>query len=333
MKKHKITLEQLSKKYSEVDYPVFYEIIAKLIKKGELIPIKNSKTNGKKPALKNSYWYYEKEEDYSEYKEEIRFSLAPVLDTIYYESHPEQYVKDREKILLLSDYLKNREDGLSYPETVNERSFEIFGREKFIDREGGEKLFSHLNIADDLLNFYRTSEPMSYYSHDKRSPQIFLIIENKDTFYSMRRYLIESGKQILGMEVGTLIYGGGKNIWRTFEDYVNQVEPYFCHEKNRVYYFGDLDYEGIDIYERLVSTYPDTEILLFQKAYERMLKKAKEWGTGGKKLPKTKEGQKNKMSGSFLCQFREETQREILELLEQRCYIPQEILNVRDWDA
>ena len=67
-------------------------------------------------------------------------------------------------------------------ETMNERSFEIFHREKFFQREGGLEFCRKAGIEAAKLSFYETSEPLSYYSCSKQSPQNILIIENKDTF-------------------------------------------------------------------------------------------------------------------------------------------------------
>ncbi len=33
--------------------------------------------------------------------------------------------------------------------------------------------------------------------------------------------------RILGKQFGTVIYGAGKGIWKTFADYVNGAESYF----------------------------------------------------------------------------------------------------------
>lgn len=50
--------------------------------------------------------------------------------------------------------------------------------------------------------------------------------------------------EILDTEIGTLIYGAGKRILRSFQDFDLCAEPYMIHSENTIYYFGDLDYEG-----------------------------------------------------------------------------------------
>ena len=199
-----------------------------------------------------------------------------------------------------------------------------------MDREGGMELLKRLEFSFDKLNYYETSEPMAYYSHKKTIPQNLLIIENKDTFYSMRKHLIDGSNKIMGMEIGTLIYGGGKAIYKSFQDYSRGVEPYFKHEKNKVYYFGDLDYEGILIYETLCEKYKDdVEIILFKTAYEKMLQKAEEIGVT--ELADTKEGQNKNIGTYFIEQFSLMMQDKMKRILEKHKYIPQEIVNSSDY--
>lgn len=332
MSKHKIYLTELEAAHSDMDYLQLYSYILSEISSGHLIQVKAAGLNGKSPALPVAYWVNEPKKDYSNILSELKYKIHTSMDTSYYYKHPEKYCNDREYILKLSDYLTNCKDCLATDETINERSFEIFCREKFLDREGGIELLAHLGLSAEKLNFYRTSEPMSYYSHQKQTPQNFLIIENKDTFYSMRKYMIEGHDKILGLKVGTLIYGGGKGIYKSFDDFVNAVEPYFGDENNKIYYFGDLDYEGILIYETLVEKYKNiSEICLFTNAYEKMLHKAEVIGT--EKLPDTKDGQNRNIGRIFLEYFPLNIQKKIMKILEDGKYIPQEIVNEKDYSS
>ena len=98
---------------------------------------------------------------------------------------------------------------------------------------------------------------------------------------------------------------------------------------NNIYYFGDLDYEGIGIYENFASAYgTQYRILVFRTAYERMLTKAERIGIAH--LPATKEGQNRKIGSLFLDQFSQPQQDKMREILESGRYIPQEILNIED---
>ena len=107
-----------------------------------------------------------------------------------------------------------------------------------------------------FFNIYETTEPLAYYSRTRNIPQNLLILENKDTFFSMRRHLLEGNEEILGIKIDTLIYGAGKGIFRSFEDFDLCVEPYMQAEGNRIFYFGDAVLEwGVTILIYLVGGY------------------------------------------------------------------------------
>ena len=155
-----------------------------------------------------------------------------------------------------------------------------------------------------------------------------LILENKDTFFSMRKALLDGKPEILGGEIGTLIYGGGKRIVKSFRDFELSAEPYMKYRGNQIYYFGDLDYEGIGIYESLERQCAEGHRPVpFVAAYEKMLEKAELIA----ELPDMKERQNRKIGEEFFSYFSEKTVGRILEILEAGRYIPQEILNVSDF--
>ena len=131
------------------------------------------------------------------------------------------------------------------------------------------------------------------------------------------------------METGTLIYGAGKGILRSFQDFTLCAEPYMRAKGNAVYYFGDLDYEGILIYENLAELCKDSfEILPFTEAYIKMLEKAQRFGFD--QLPLTKEGQNRNIGTLFFSSFDQKHVKQVQKILEQNRYIPQEILSVQD---
>ena len=213
---------------------------------------------------------------------------------------------------------------LQQPISVNERSFEIWSREKFLTKEQGRKILKRCRIETDFLNMYETAEPFAYYSHTREIPQNMLILENKDTFFSMRKVMLEGNPCIFGMEVGTLIYGGGKRIVKSFQDFGLSAEPYMKAEGNQMYYFGDLDYEGIGIYESLARQWRGHgKLIPFAAAYGKMIEKAERMGS----LPDTKERQNQKLSGEFFSCFSKEMAGRMQEILERGEYIPQEILS------
>lgn len=323
----RISLEKLLQKSGKDSYGQQYSYIMGLLEEGRLKPVKASGSNGKKPALYLSYWLVEDKRDYHALEEELTYRLYPGISVDYYLSHLEQYEEDREWVLLLSDFLKEKREKLLAAESVNERSFEIWGREKFLTKEQGGRILKRCGISQETLNVYDTAEPLACYSHTKETPQNILILENKDTFYSMRRHLLAGGKEIFGEPVGTLVYGAGKRVLKSFGDFDFCVEPYMAEKDNQIYYFGDLDYEGIGIYEKLAALFEARwEIVPFVPAYHAMLCKAGQM----KRLPATREKQNRNITEKFFQYFSASQAGQMKEILGREEYIPQEILNVSD---
>lgn len=326
----KISLEEIEKKYKISDYTSLYNRVIDLISNNKIQPVKASGINGKTPALYKQYWIIEAERDYSEYRKELDYYIAPVISTEYYISHMEQYVEDRQWILLFNDYIKKNNNCFKIPMSENERSFDIWHREKFLKNEQGKKILKRCNISTEHLNYYKTAQPLAYFSKNKITPQNILILENKDTFYSMRKYLLDGNSQIFGCDIGTLIYGAGKGVISMFSEFEISGEPYMLDAGNNIYYFGDLDYEGIKIYESFAAEYADKyNIRLFLPAYMELIAKADVLGFD--KLPETKEKQNRNIGTGFITYFDEQIQIKIKEILESNRYIPQEILNISDF--
>ena len=167
--------------------------------------------------------------------------------------------------------------------------------------------------------------------------------------------------QIFGVEIGTLVYGAGKGILRSYEDFRFCVEPHINDPRNQILYFGDLDYEGIGIYERLAvlfdnegGTFDNEDATLnnedatfdiedktaggqgtghkvkpFIQAYEKMVEKAEACGVDF--LPETSEKQNRNLSGIFFSYFSSQTADKMISILEAGKYIPQEIINIMDF--
>lgn len=324
----RVSLEELLRRHREKPYEEQYRHILGLIDRGAVKPVKASGTNGKSPALYLSYWLPEEKPDYSAWEEELKYRLHPKIGVDYYLAHPERYGKDRDYVLALDRYLREDADLLAYPESVNERSFEIWNREKFIAKGQGKTILKRCGLEPEALCFYETEEPLAYYTRTRETPQELLILENKDTFYSMRRHLMAGNARIFGRTIGTLIYGAGKRILRSFRDFGFCGEPYMADAGNRVSYFGDLDYEGIGIYEQLAEGFRERfSIGVFVPAYGAMLQKA---GRAAG-LPDTSEGQNRHISGRFFSYFTEEQIRRMRDILEAGKYIPQEIVNITDF--
>ncbi len=327
MKKRR-TLEEVLGSKINAEYSEQHAYIMELVDSGRIKPVLASKKNGKKPALYREYWKLEQKQDYSALKQELLFNLASQIDITYYQHNLQTYDKERKDVLLLSSFLQNSATLLTKQVSYNERSFQIWQKEKFLLQGAGKKILSHCSLELVQLNCYSTAEPFAYFASTRAVPQKLLIIENKDTFFSMRKHLLAGNSQLLGENISTIIYGAGKRVVSYFQEFNASAEPYMLAEGNELLYFGDLDYEGIGIYEKLAASFAEQgSIKPFIPAYLAMLQKSK----GYPMLPTTKEEQNRNLQGSFFNYFSAEVQKEMQNILRQDLYIPQEILTLPDF--
>ncbi len=330
----KATLDELlkGKKFNTYEDEVDY--IFKLINDKKIKPIKKSSKNGKKPALHLGYWVLDEKKDYSSLYDELRNLISSKIQIDYYLNNPSVYENERKLVIQLSDYLENEQDKLNVLMSENERSFDIWKHEKFlsgvsIDGISSTNLLKHCGINREFLNTYKTAEPLTYFTNHNKCPQNILISENLDPFYSIRKLLIENeSSMIANVYIGTLIYGGGKRIFKNMEDFDISAEPYMKDTGNTILYVGDLDYEGISIYESLKEKNVNKiEIQICLEIYNLMIEKAMKIET---KLPKAKDQNVIDISG-FLRNFDDDKSAFLNKILKEGFYVPQEILNQADY--
>ena len=327
MKKRR-TLEEILGRKINAEYSEQHAYIMGLVESGRIKPVLASKKNGKKPALYREYWELEEERDYSALKQELLYKLASQINITYYQHNLETYNKERKDVLPLSSFLQNSATLLAKQVSYNERSFQIWQREKLLLQGAGKKILSHCGLELAKLNCYSTAEPFAYFALTRAVPQKLLIIENKDTFFSMRKHLLAGNRQLLGENVSTIIYGAGKRVVSYFQEFNASAEPYMLADGNELLYFGDLDYEGIGIYETLAKSFAEQgEIKPFIPAYLAMLVKAGAY----KQLPSTKKEQNRNLQGAFFRYFSADAQAQMQSILQQDLYIPQEILTISDF--
>lgn len=345
-KRVKRTLEQILEEehVSRSSYDVQVDCIRSLLAKGALTEIRSSPKNGRIPPLRTGYYRCLQEEDYREYLPEILNRLDVRLDPGYYAKHPDRYAKDRDYVLLLSEYLKRRPVFSGETVSMNERAEEIFGYEKFFDRgdenRGGSSTgfdilrrlgHPNRNEAAALLHFHFTAEPFAYAVISRETPQNLLILENKDPFCGMRAHLLDpkADGAICGLPVSTLIFGGGASKEPAFRDFDLNAEPYMKAPGNTYYYAGDLDYAGIRIYGSFRDNARALSIRPCLPVYRAMIRKAE-----GRRLCPAKAGQRPFSGGEeeeFFSWFSQKERDTILSILRAGNYIPQEILSITDY--
>lgn len=327
MKKRR-TLEEVLGSKINAEYSEQHAYIMELVGSGRIKPVLASKKNGKKPPLYREYWELEEKRDYSALKQELLFNLAPQINITYYQNNLEAYDKERKDVLSLSNFLQKSAALLMKAVSYNERSFQIWQREKFLLQGAGKKILRHCGLEFAELNCYSTAEPFAYFTATRAVPQKLLIIENKDTFFSMRKHLLAGNSQLLGENISTVIYGAGKRVVSYFQEFNASAEPYMLADGNELLYFGDLDYEGIGIYETLAESFAEQgEIKPFIPAYLAMLAKAGNY----KQLSSTKKDQNRNLQGGFFRYFPVNAQSQMQSILQKDLYIPQEILTISDF--
>lgn len=291
---------------------------------GVLSAVNASKLNGMKPPLYNRYRILPKQVDLSHLKDEINYQFPIHFNRSFYLSNLKRYKQDKPYIQKLIQFYRNKQEELKIPMSINERSFSIFGEEKFLKNGSGQMILKNLGLELNTLNIYLTPEPFVYFSKNKNYNQTVLIIENKDTWYTIRRLMIEGKSCFLGVNIDTVIYGAGKRIEKSLEEYEYTVEEYLLEPKQMLYW-GDFDYEGILIYERLVNRYRNKFVIsLFKEAYLHMMELSQSI-----QLPASKEKQNHNIGQLFLNELKPIDDR-IIQVLEQGYYIPQEIINYKE---
>ncbi|SPF56503.1 conserved hypothetical protein [Candidatus Desulfosporosinus infrequens] len=332
--KHTISDEELQQIFHESDYDLFHTEVERLVEGGVLSPVKSSKTNGRLPPLFNKYRIIKPPEDHTGTLESIR-RLNPILNIAGYLQRPELYQKHLEFVEGISRYLWFAQDLLEKPMSRKERSFSVWGKEKLWDEKRAlvNEVLKYNRLDEKFLHYYDTPEPFFEYHHPEHDGlRNVLVIENKDTWFTFRKLMQDTGKnRIAGTAVDVLLYGEGNKITKrgALEDYSAsmlgvQGEPGgHVRGATRFLYFGDLDWEGIRLFFRTRDANPSLEIQPFSSLYRLMLELAETV-----ELPKSLD-QRGVIAPlpEFLSLVGLSEEENLRTLLAEGKYIPQEIVN------
>jgi len=162
-------------------------------------------------------------------------------------------------LMKINNYLK--EHGL--PEesaAVPERSFAVVGDEKWIAEKDGKALLERLGLLDKL-KLDTSPDPVMFAIHpvlgipsDRDGSFMHLVVENKTTFHALLPALAAT-------EFHTLIYGCGNKIVGNIDMFAQQYPA--AVGTHLFYYFGDMDYAGIQIWRNLSRKVPMIPALPF----------------------------------------------------------------------
>ncbi len=240
----------------------------------------------------------------------------------YYAKHADDYRKDRDAVLRIRDLIRRDDDEVL---TVKERSYEIFGDEKAIDEPrhssvNGEAILRNLGLTLEDIRAKKVFEPFFYIekgfsAEQGKAARKVLIIENKDTFWTVQQALTSGEFNGINM----VIYGEGNAIVKKFE-YIKTVGG----KPNDLYfYFGDIDREGIAIYNRLQARYPDYGIRPATSLYTAILKKV---GPQNARPLRTEQNRSQISLFPFIDAFNDESRAAIEWIITEERYLPQEAL-------
>ena len=314
-------------------YDSFERVLRQLCAQGVLEPVKASGTNGRNPFLYNQY-----RKVAQGLEQGLRLNLInlhSLIRSAAYSKSPQAYSEDQRYLLALDAFLKDphQRESLGEAISVNERSFQIFNDEKFLLSDRGRIFLQRIGRILTDLSCYMTTEPFFYMDYRSRGNKLntssypdssytALIVENKDTFYSIKRAWQVGNRSIGGVPFDLLIYGEGRKIVGSFA--FAQEIPDLVLETMRVYYFGDLDPEGLDIFGSLVAAFPLISIKPFTYCYQALLQ------LFGRDAPLRREKDQKLRAvheETFLSYFTPELSQEIQALIHSKKYIPQEGLS------
>lgn len=220
----------------------------------------------------------------------------------------EVWNRDLQYIIKVNEYIITQKLPEDYA-TSQERSFHIIGDEKWIDEKGGKALLQRIKLWDKL-KIMNVGEPLMMAVNPlqfSKSEYSHLIVENKATFIALVDVLRET-------EFTSLIWGSG---WKIVSNIFMLEKQLGLKGEHKLYYFGDLDYEGISIWNSLNEKLETTLAVDF---YRELIKKP--YSIGKENQQKNDVALKN-----FIKLFSEEEEKHIIEFLDNKGYLPQEGLN------
>ncbi|MCD5414934.1 MAG: DUF2220 domain-containing protein [Clostridiales bacterium] len=315
-KKKKIELSEIEKKLpAGSEYLQYAEAIESLLIEGYIKMVKASGYNSRYKSIPNAYYIEKRKlrEDIDNDIQAVRLNISNSIKLDFYlTSDTKNWAEDRKYILMIDEYIKS--NGIpDNNSTVEERSYQISSDEKWLSQKNGLRVLKRVNLKDEMKitsNFepamFAINEKYNQYDEYKH-----LIVENKSIYYLLLEILKET-------DFSTLIYGAGWRIISCINDFKKQFP--FKDKLHKFYYFGDLDYEGIKIWDLLQK---NNEACIASEFYVELLKSPR--SKGKEKQTPGKEARDN-----FLLNLKANNimKEDIISILDTGMYIPQEALKV-----
>ncbi|HHV46288.1 MAG TPA: cytosolic protein [Tissierellia bacterium] len=295
------------------EYVDFANAINELVAMNVISPVKSHGYISKRIPLANTYRinrsYFKKELMDEIIPYESRFHSSIDIKP-YYSLDKKTWERDLPYIEKIDQYLKKY--GLPKEEAISQqRSYEIVGDEKWIDEEGGRKVLERIGLIEDL-KITSEPDPLMFAINRNRicnsERHYHLIVENKATFYGLIDDIENTG-------FSSLVYGAGWKVLGGISVFEKQLG--LTYRENIIYYFGDLDLEGISIWHSLNMK---RSTILAIEFYEQLIKKPCSYG-------KEKQYFNREAVDHFLLNFKVSSREKIMNVLNKGGYYPQEGLS------
>lgn len=296
----------------ETSYEEFAGLINQLMESGVLKPVVSHGFNHKAIPLANTYRII-KPKLFSDVHQAIashQFIFHPHIKLDAYYSLPSrEWEEDLPFIQRISEFLEQH--GLpTHEATPPEISYALVGDEKWIEEKGGKKALGRLGLLEKINIVYRPDPLMLAVNRAawNEEPYYHLVVENKSPFHALLDTLPETSFL-------SLIYGAG---WKVTAD-IAMLERQLglAGGEHRVYYFGDLDHEGISIWQALQSR---RAVRLAVPYYRALLAKPISYGKANQLC-------NLEALDQFLTYFAPTERKQIVEVLGSGGYFPQEALD------
>ncbi|SDZ15453.1 Wadjet anti-phage system protein JetD domain-containing protein [Tindallia californiensis] len=311
---------------SDSAYADFSAVVMDLMEEEVLTRIKSAGENRKSPSLPYKF-RIEKHGLKREQQQELRRQAAnfhPAMDlSAYYRKELTAWKRDLPALKKVNDYLQKH--GTDFTgHTLPELSWKLTGNEKWLEEQGGKQLLERINLWHQVEKQMHPDPLMlalnpSFLSEvqaggNKTLPH--LIVENKSMYYRLLPLLSSSN-------VATLVYGAGRKIVAGLSQLPYQLGLEKAGNlQHTIHYFGDLDWEGIAIWNDLQKRYTHVESwdVIPATAFYQSLAQCS-WSQG-----KTNQRQQEEALKEFLDYFSSEEGKNLRRQLEAGFYCPQEAL-------
>ncbi len=316
-KKKTIELSKFEKLCSgKITYEDFASTIQSLIDEDILTPFKTNTSNLKEPSLHYKY-RFNKPKLNTDISHEIHLAQKKYniinLSNYYHTDHKSwkddlPYIKQIHEYLLINNTLPQGEV------LHTELSFQLVGDEKWIEKGKGQTVLERLGLWDSI-KIQKHPDPLMLAVDTAKTTQdqhihYHLIVENKSTYYALVTELTNT-------VFTSLIYGQGWKITSNIITLEQQLPS--LKTSHEIYYFGDLDYEGIAIWYKLNQI---RKVDIAAPFYKELLGQKESYGSKNQK-------RQEEAVQQFLSCFGEE--KEIINnLLIKGNYYPQEAILEKD---